>query len=118
MGWKYSQSSGKLSHNGSYMATGYSGAGTCKNVPNCEHKPNVGPIPRGAWRIGGYDGSKGPLTIDLEPVGHNAHGRTLFRIHGDSISNPGTASEGCIIMPRSVRQKIVKSADKILEVVQ
>ena len=118
MAWKYDQSSGKLSYNESYVGMGYSGAGACKNDPTCERKVGAGPIPRGAWRIGGYDDSKGPLTIDLEPVGHNAHGRTLFRIHGDSIRNPGTASEGCIIMPRSIRQKIAGSADKTLTVVE
>jgi len=41
-------------------------------------------------------------------------GRGSFRIHGDSIKNPGTASHGCIIAPRSVREKIIAGTDKKL----
>lgn len=49
--------------------------------------------------------------MNLEPVGHIAHGRTLFRIHGDSRLNPGTASVGCIILPRHVREQMSASGD-------
>jgi len=50
--------------------------------------------------------------MNLSPIGHNAHGRTAFRIHGDSGIRPGTASEGCIILPLAIRQKIADSNDK------
>lgn len=56
--------------------------------------------------------------MNLDPVGHAAHGRTLFRIHGDSRLSPGTASEGCIILPRHVRAQISASGDIDLVVVE
>jgi hypothetical protein len=44
--------------------------------------------------------------FDLTPDGHEAHGRTEFLIHGDSVDAPGTASEGCIILSPAIRKKI------------
>ncbi|MDX1695713.1 MAG: hypothetical protein R3208_18245 [Ketobacteraceae bacterium] len=76
-------------------------------------------IPREEYQIGpSYKSGTGlgPVVMDLDPVGHNALGRTLFRIHGDNAT--GTASEGCIIMPRPVREKVSNSQDRILEVVE
>lgn len=40
-----------------------------------------------------------------------------FRIHGDSIRAPGTASHGCIILPRAIRDRIWASGDRALQVV-
>lgn len=54
----------------------------------------------------------------LSPDGHNAHGRTAFLIHGDSRTNPGNASEGCIVLPPAVRIRIAQSGDTTLEVVE
>ena len=54
--------------------------------------------------------------MNLDPVGHNAHGRTHFRIHGNNASND--ASEGCIVLPPAVRRLIAGSADNRLEVVR
>ena len=45
-----------------------------------------------------------------------AHGRTLFRIHGNNQRND--ASEGCIVLPPNVRRLIAVSADRRLEVVR
>ncbi len=118
MPWKYDQSSGELRYNGALIGTGYAGSGVGKNNPKMEHVADVGPIPKGEYKIGpSYKSATGlgPIVMDLDPVGHNALGRTLFRIHGDNST--GTASEGCIIMPRSVREKISNSQDRILEVV-
>jgi hypothetical protein len=44
-------------------------------------------------------------------------GRFGFFIHGDSILNPGWASDGCVILGRMVRQRIAASGDPLLEVV-
>ncbi|HYE46677.1 MAG TPA: hypothetical protein VEA44_12995, partial [Caulobacter sp.] len=49
---------------------------------------------------------------------HEATGRSAFRIHGDSVRAPGTASKGCIILPRAVREAIWRSGDRDLEVVE
>jgi hypothetical protein len=44
-------------------------------------------------------------------------GRGGFLIHGDSISHPGDASDGCIILTRPEREAIVKTGSKMLIVV-
>ena len=77
-----------------------------------------GPIPRGTYDIGAsYRHSVlGPVVMNLDPVAHNARGRTHFRIHGDNASND--ASEGCIVLPPNVRRLIEGSADRRLEVVR
>jgi Protein of unknown function (DUF2778) len=41
-------------------------------------------------------------------------GRSGFLIHGDSVSHPGDASDGCIILSRAEREAIVKSGIKLL----
>jgi hypothetical protein len=45
--WTWHQSSGDLSHDGSHVAHGYSGAGDGKNNPAFQRVHNVGPIPQG-----------------------------------------------------------------------
>lgn len=120
MPWQYNQETGRLIRNSQQTGVGYSGHGVGRNNPILENVHNVGPIPRGRYRIGPQHQhqSKGPITMALTPVGHNAHGRTHFLIHGDSIQNPGNASEGCVVLPRPVREAIAASGDTDLEVVQ
>lgn len=118
--WTYDQSSGQLSHNGKPVAKGYAGFGDGKNDPNDERVRMVGPIPAGKWRIGApvnRPKTIGPYCLPLTPVGHSAHGRTAFFMHGDSAKNPGKASLGCIIMPRNIRELVYKSGDRNLTVV-
>ncbi|MCF6211424.1 MAG: DUF2778 domain-containing protein [Gammaproteobacteria bacterium] len=85
-----------------------------------EHLTDVGPIPRGKYRIDSprTSANTGPYVLPLLPVGHTAHGRANFQIHGDSIKSPGTASSGCIIMPRAVREKIWNSHVREINVVR
>ncbi len=79
----------------------------------------MGPIPRGLYKIGKAKKWKGmPNVFDLSPDGHGAHGRTNFLIHGDAKKNPGNASEGCIILPAEVREKIAQSGVTKLRVVK
>lgn len=123
--WKYDQSSGELSHNGTVVVRGYSGAGAGKNNPAMEHVRATGPIPRGMWKIRAPYNSNavGPYVLPVWAVDANfddVHARTkrsAFRIHGDSIQRPGTASKGCIIVPRTIRERIWRSGDRDLEVV-
>ncbi len=126
MTWKWDQSAGQLTHNGVFVSSGYSGKGRGKNNPSMQGMAGVGPIPAGKWKIVRlYDSlSVGKYTLELHAVdatpGNDTHdptGRGAFRIHGDSLKNPGTASKGCIILPRLVREKIWKSGDRDLEVV-
>lgn len=119
MGWVYSQRTGEISNNGIMIGRGYSGLGLGKNNPHMQNVGFTGPIPRGVYCIGRAYNSigKGPVTMKLTPVGHNALGRTDFRIHGDSIDHPGKASTGCIILSRPIREKIANSGDTRLKVV-
>jgi Protein of unknown function (DUF2778) len=119
--WIWDQSAGTMSRGGALISRGYSGRGRGKNNPSMQAAVGVGPIPRGHWSITErYDSSNvGRFALKLEPVsGTNTFGRSAFRIHGDSIANPGTASHGCIILPRDIRTKIWASADHSLEVIE
>jgi len=116
MAWIYSQSNGTISHDSHVIGKGYSGKELDCNNPWSEMKVGYGPIPRGLYRIGlSYKHPKlGSHTMNLVPVGHDANGRSAFRIHGDSRRCPGTASEGCIVLPLAIRQLIAESNDEEL----
>jgi hypothetical protein len=119
MTWRYAQATGWLAHDGENVAEGYSGAGEGKNNPAQQDVHNIGPIPVGQYTIGEPSDTKthGPYVLHLTPDPANEmFGRSGFLIHGDSVVHPGTASEGCIIMPRTVREKIWVSADRDLVV--
>lgn len=120
MTWAYSQASGKLAHDGADVAFGYSGAGDGKNNPAMQDAHNVGPIPQGAYTINEPKDTvtHGPYVLPLTPDAENEmFGRAGFLIHGDSVVHPGTASEGCIIVPRAVREQIWASGDTRMTVV-
>lgn len=121
MTWIYSQRSGHLHHEGERFLGGYSGCGAGKNCPDFQDQHNVGPIPRGVYRIGDpYDtATHGPYVLPLTPDAANEmHGRAGFLIHGDSHARPGEASQGCIIQARAVREEIHASGDRMLEVIE
>lgn len=118
--WKWDQSAGELTRDGKFICRGYAGYEKGKNNPFLEGAPGVGPIPRGKWKIGPPRDSAntGRYTLNLDPLpGTDALGRSLFRIHGDSIAKPGTASHGCIIVARAIRKAIWESGDHVIEVV-
>lgn len=123
--WVWDQSRGELSRNGKLISRGYSGNSRGKNNPALENVPGIGPIPAGLWQIVNVYNSKnvGPFAITLHAVDgtlddtHNPTGRGAFRIHGDSVRAPGTASKGCIILPRKVRETIWSSGDRQLTVI-
>jgi hypothetical protein len=125
--WRYRQRTGELSKDGHFVSSGYSGKGRGKNNPALEGVKGVGPIPTGFYKIGSPYNSKrvGPFALPLEPVDnkmgddtHERTGRGAFRMHGDSVSHPGEASNGCIIMPRVIRERVYKSKDVDLKVVE
>jgi Protein of unknown function (DUF2778) len=119
--WTYAQKSGELQQDGQHVATGYSGASEGKNNPAMENVPNVGPIPRGDWTITGPpldSKDHGPYVLKLSPApSTETHGRSGFLMHGDSKEHPGSASHGCVILPRAVREEVWQSGDRDLEVV-
>ena len=104
-----------------FASGGYSGSGEGKNNPAFQQVHNVGPIPQGLWRIASLtEGptAHGPYVLHLAPCeGTNTFGRDGFLIHGDSLAFPGTASQGCIIFPRHVRESIWSSGDRSLRVI-
>ena len=124
--WTYIQKTGELLHNGEHVAVGYSGyddpetGQDGKNNPELENVPDVGPIPVGQYSIG-YPVdtvTHGPFVLPLTPDATNQmFGRTGFLIHGDSVVEPGTASRGCIIMARQVRNDVANSGDHSLQVI-
>jgi hypothetical protein len=121
LAWTYSQKTGELQQDGKHVGSGYSGAGVGKNKPEMQGAHNVGPIPAGDWTITGppiNTSEHGPYVLRLHPEPETeTFGRGGFLMHGDSKEHPGTASEGCVIMPRAVREQVWKSGDRDLEVV-
>lgn len=117
---RYHISSGTLTKDGQIIGLGYSGQPECKNDPDKCSVHNAGPIPPGGYTIGEpFDShTHGPFVLPLTPSDTNEmYGRSGFLIHGDSLMRPGTASQGCIIMRRAVRNAVYESGDRLLEVV-
>jgi len=124
--WRYEQRTGRLLHyetddsTAERVAIGYAGAGDGKNNPDMQDVQNVGPLPVGKYEIGEPSDTKthGPYVLHLTPDPANEmFERSGFLIHGDSVVHPGTASEGCMIFARSIRERIWDSGDRQLEVV-
>jgi hypothetical protein len=113
----YEQATGRLliKQDATYdtLAVGYSGSLSQhgKNDPSKQCEKGIGPIPRGRYTIGPPGPGPSPYSLRLTPDPSNDMcGRSGFLIHGDSISHPGDASDGCIIFSRAERQAIVKQA--------
>ena len=124
--WTYIQKSGELLHDGAHESVGYSGYNDPnsgqegKNNPDLQNVHDVGPIPVGGYVIGTPHDSltHGPFVLPLTPDASNQmFGRTAFLIHGDSVVEPGTASRGCIIMSRGIRNEVATSGDHVLTVI-
>jgi len=121
LNWTYQQSTGKvLDPNGVVIGYGYSGKGKYKNDPEAQAIHDQGPIPEGYYTIDSPRDTvtHGPFVLPLLPFEQNQmFGRSGFLIHGDSVVHPGTASQGCIIAARYIREDIAKSPIKVLAVV-
>ena len=126
MNWIFEISTGRLfPPNLPYCATGYSG-GNCGKNPDGVNNPamcrvhNIGPIPPGMYMHGlAVDHSQlGNFAIPLLPFDANEMwGRTGFFMHGDNSAMNKSASDGCIVMPLTIRQRFYLSTDHVLEVV-
>lgn len=118
--WTFRQSDGwLLDSNGARVAQGYSGRGACKNNPLKQSFPDNGPIPVGSYHPGKPEDSPhlGPFAIPLEPYDSNEmFGRSGFFMHGDSVSHPGQASDGCIILSHPART-LFYAANEDLQVI-
>jgi hypothetical protein len=101
----------------------YSGRDTYKNNPLSYNVKNKGVIPPGAYTITGKRVTKpgqkslGDTSLILRPKATNKmFGRSDFLIHGGN--GAGTASNGCIVTLRNIREKIWASGVRTLEVMQ
>lgn len=101
-----------LDDNRSLLGHGYSGSGEYRDQPDAEWQIAKGPIPRGVWRIDSAFTHKrlGPCCIPLSPIklvaGHLKTERSGFFIHGDNGKGDFSASSGCIIAARTIREGI------------
>lgn len=116
---RYNSATGETVLDGHFEGIGYSGFGEGKDNPAMEAVPNIGPIPRGHWKIGApvTHPHLGPLAFPLTPVGHDAHKRTEFFIHGANALHPNDSSHGCPILGRSIRERIRDDKETELDVV-
>lgn len=124
--WTFEQSSGRLyDETGYHAGTGYAGGNCGKNPeginnPSMQNIPRVGPLPVGVYKAGKVfmQSKLGPFAVELVPDASNEmFGRGGFFMHGDTTPS-GNASEGCIIMPRQVREEFFNSADSTVMVVE
>jgi hypothetical protein len=125
MMWTYVVDTGYLyDPDGVSVAAGYAG-GNCgknpegKNNPDMQDRKSIGPLPCGFYTFGQpvLQSHLGPFAIPLIPYPDNEmFGRGGFYIHGDTTPG-GNASEGCIILPRLIRNQLWNSTDHKLEVV-
>jgi Protein of unknown function (DUF2778) len=109
--WVYEIVSGRWSRAGALLAVGYSGAPGFVNDPTKISVPNQGPIPVGLYTISPPRNTldHGPEAMPLAPdLANQMFGRFGFWCHGDNEHDPGTASEGCVILPRFARDRIAE----------
>lgn len=95
MTWTYSQSTGRLSHDGEVIATGYAGHDAGLDDPSAQQSAFVGPLPQGTYDIGppmSDGGHMGPYVLPLGPWPiNNMFGRSGFYIHGDTPARDQSA---------------------------
>lgn len=117
--WIYDQRTGHLSQDGKLVGTGYAGHGAGIDNPSDQNEQGVGPLPRGTYSIAKpeNDPKLGPVAMRLTQTSGESYGRAGFFIHGDNSECNESASEGCIIMSRTVRDEIAASNDHALTVV-
>ena len=119
--WTYQQSTGNLTDKfGSVIGQGYSGNGADLNNPAGQGDIGHGPIPQGQWLIGEFQTYPhlGKIVALLLPApGNNMDGREGgFFIHGDNDLLNHTASDGCIVLSRPLREAVAASGDTDLQV--
>lgn len=102
------------------LGRGYSGHPPYVNDGTAEALVARGPIPRGSYRlVGPFNHVRlGPLVFFLDPAKTNKmHGRSGFFIHGDNEFGSQSASHGCVILSRAIREKLATLPVRTLVVV-
>lgn len=110
-GFIYVQLSGELfAVNGDFtmpLGAGYAGALHGLNNPELDGVRNIGPLPEGEYRMRVYPHPRfAEPAIKLVQVKGETHERSGFWIHGDNAKADRSASSGCPVFSRPVRQCI------------
>lgn len=118
MSWTYKITSGTLlNQNLIAVGHGYAGHSEGLNNPTMCNIPDVGPLPTGKYTIeSAHDNphvGKFAMRLDPDPT-NQMYGRAGFFIHGDNPEMNHTASDGCIILARAIRNDVANSADNEL----
>ena len=91
-----------------YLGAAYAGNGAALNNASMTWIKGHGPLPVGKYFIGSpidLPQSVGQFALPLEPDPSNdMMGRSGFYIHGDNPALDHSASDGCIVAARSMRQ--------------
>jgi hypothetical protein len=118
--WTFKITSGTLlDAEGNQAGLGYSGHGDGLNNPAMCNVKDVGPLPQGNYTIGQPrdDNEVGKFAMPLTPSPTNTmFDRSAFFIHGDNPAMNHSASDGCIILGRPLRNLIASSGDTDLTV--
>lgn len=117
---KFQISTGQLSIDGVFIGPAYSGDIDHYNNPSAEALKAKGPIPEGSWGIGAPvdSAATGPFSLPLTPgTETNTLGRGDFLIHGDNPQGNHSASHGCVIAARAIREQIDADPDRLLVVI-
>jgi hypothetical protein len=121
--WTYESSTGLLiDATGKRIWKGYAGHNQGLNNPAMQDVHEVGPLPEGLYSMSApVDHPRvGKYAIQLIPhEGNQMFGRSEFFMHGDRIGAEGLflASDGCIVMPRLIRERAYNSGDHVIRVV-
>jgi len=116
MGMEYEQSTGNFYISGTFLERGFAGVkGEHQNNPASQCMKDIGPLPRGRYRMEKPKRSKYVEAIKLTPFPETdmcQPVRDNFFIHGDNVKFPRTGSTGCIILTITARRKILDAIDK------
>lgn len=123
----YAQSTGRLwlrdeqsQEKAESVGRGYSGHPPYVNETDAEALVARGPIPRGSYRIvGPFNHVRlGPVCFFLDPAkGNTMFGRSGFFIHGDNEYGNSSASHGCVVLSRAIRERIATTPVRTFVVV-
>ena len=123
--WCFESRTGKwFDPTGALVVKGYAGGNCGKNKeginnPDKQNVEKIGPLPEGMYSLGQLilESHLGAYAIQLIPDADNQmFGRKDFFCHGDTTPS-GNASEGCLILPRAIREALWKSTDRRVKVI-
>jgi len=119
--WTFNISAGQLLQDGEFVGDAYAGAPGYTDDPAAEDLVNKGPLPEGWYTMlppVDKPYSVGAYAIELVPDATNdMHGRSGFFCHGDNPQGNHSASDGCIVALRVIRERMWDSGDHRLQVV-